>query len=68
MCIRDRCLGFVYLYNELSQNREITDAQREFARNGERRKFWESRLNSGDPIAGLALEILDICGVGQHCK
>jgi len=44
---------------------QITDEQRQLAMDGERRAFWESRLASGDPIAPLALDIIDNVGLGQ---
>jgi len=44
---------------------QITDEQRQLAMDGERRAFWESRLASGDPIAPLALEIIDNVGLGR---
>lgn len=43
----------------------ITDEQRALAEAGDRRGFWESRLRSGDPIAQLALSIVDNTGLGK---
>jgi len=74
-----RSAGFGYLFNELisseifdkavaksaDQRFQITDEQRQLALNGERREFWESRLASGDPIAPLALDIIDNVGLGR---
>jgi len=44
---------------------QITDEQRQLAMDGERLAFWESRLASGDPIAQLALDIIDNVGLGR---
>ena len=47
---------------------KLTDEQRDFVEKGQTREFWESRLKSGDPIAQLALDILDNKGLGVRAN
>ena len=49
----------------LAREAKLTPMQRELAQSGRVREFWESRLESGDPIAQLALDILDNKGAGR---
>ena len=49
----------------LSREAKVTPKQLELAQSGKVREFWESRLESGDPIAQLALDILDNKGAGR---
>ena len=56
--------AFAYIFNELAQHgavvdRRLTMEQRQYMEEGKVREFWESRLKSGDPIAQLALDVLD---------
>ncbi len=58
----------VHLYNEGASVAQkgglaISDAEREFARSGKRKEFWESRLKAGDKLAQTALNIVNDEGV-----
>lgn len=46
-------------------DQSVTPEQLEYAANGQRREFWESRLEvNQDPIAQLALDTVDNVGLG----
>ena len=54
--------------HERAMEAKLTPEQRRYRDEGETRKFWESRLESGDPIAQLALDILDNKGLGMRAN
>ena len=43
----------------------ISDLERGYSRNGDRRSFWESREARGDPLGPVALAIVDNVGIGM---
>lgn len=44
-------------------NQRITERQKAYIQNGNRRAFWNARKEVGDPIANVALPILEDSGV-----
>ena len=57
--------GFKYVLGaQVFGSAPITDQEREFAKNGNRKAFWTSRRLK-DPLAGFALDIIDKIGVGD---
>jgi RHS repeat-associated protein len=51
-----------YLFNQISESLAISKKEREYAKSGDRKQFWTSRLEKGDPLAQTALNIVNNVG------
>lgn len=54
------------MFNDMAHAKDlsISEEERKFAADGNRKAFWESRLNRGDPLAQTALDIVNDKGWG----